>query len=92
MRSKILSTDHTMYPLDYDKNDKKGFHQWREYIHTELQNSILPTDGMVVEANKILTRDSRYKTPLTDKQKVNGDRVVYFVLVASAIAVAILMS
>lgn len=91
MRKKLLSTDHTMFPLDYDKNNMSGLQEWRDYIHAELQNSISPEESLVVEANKILTTDSRYVSPrLTQEQKVKGDRIIYVLLFISAISIALL--
>lgn len=92
MLGKRLSTTRTMIPMDYDKANKLGHVKWREYIHTELQNSILPAEMTVVEANKILTQQSRYKEPLTVEQKVKGDRLVYALLFICGIAAALFLT
>lgn len=92
MRTKQLLTTRTMIPFDYDKNNKSGFNQWREYIHTELQNSILPTENMVIEAKRILTQEARYKTQITEEQKVKGDRIVYALLFICGIAAALFLT
>lgn len=89
MRTKLLSTTRTMIPLDYDKTNKSGYFQWRKYIRTELQRSIRPDESVIVEAQKILTRQARYQTPLTEDQKVKGDRIVYALMFICGIAAAL---
>lgn len=90
MRTKVLSTNPVVYPLDYDKNNKAGLHQWRAYIHNELKKSIRQDESLIIEAHKILTHDARYKTPTSYARKVKYDRIVYVLLFAVAIAIGLL--
>lgn len=92
MRTKLKSVNHTMIPLDYDKENKLGYFQWRKHISSELQKSMLPTDSVIVEAQKILTQQARYKTTVTEDQKVKGDRIVYALLFICGIAAALLFT
>lgn len=90
MRPKVLSVTKHVYPLSYDKNAKSGYQEWRKYIRTELTKSITPADMMVVEANRVLVRDARYKDDVSFKPNVKIDRIVYMVFLTLAIAVGIL--
>lgn len=88
MRAKVLSTDHTVYPLDYDKNGKAGLVEWRQHVHDELHRTITPVESTLLEAKQILVRDARYKTPEYSRN-VKGDRIVYALLIVLGIALGL---
>lgn len=37
MVKKTLSIQRTVYPLDYDRNNKAGYSEWMFYIHNEVK-------------------------------------------------------
>lgn len=74
-----------MIPLEYDK--EKGFEKWRRYIISE---STSPYELFIAESNKSITNLEKLKAysmnTNTQKYKVNGDRIVYALLIVLAIA------
>jgi hypothetical protein len=90
-RPKVLSIRETKYPLDYDKNSKGDYQEWKKYIHNELLKQIGPGPMFLVELTKFVTKAPERK-PVTKEEKVYGDRVIYILMFAAAVAFAIVTS
>jgi hypothetical protein len=90
-RPKVLSIRETKYPLDYDKNSKGDYREWKKYIHNELLKQVRPGEMFLLELTKFVTKVPERK-PVTKEEKVYGDRVIYILMFATVIALAIVTS
>jgi len=57
MKHKYLAVKETILPIDYDHNDRssqKGYHQWRNYVTTQLAKDLSPMMFFYVQCQKIL--------------------------------------
>lgn len=93
MKAKVLYTERTVYPLDYDKNNPNGFEKWRQDIHSQLLDQIGPGNMFIFQVTKALTKFRQpVPIPSTKHQNVIGDRVIYAIIFIMAISAAIFIS